>query len=118
MARRWVILLHAVLEIVLSLLAVFGLFSLGYAAFGRILAPGSCAAPVYAGVPALGDGAALEQTVRGLLWLRAGEVQRYTVVIADAGLDRQGLAVATALVNEEPLVVLCPMGALAEYLVY
>lgn len=117
MARRWVILLHAVLEIFLSLLAVFGLFCLGWLAFGRILAPGDYAAPVYAVVPARGDGAALEQTVRGLLWLRAGELQRYTVVIADAGLDRQGQAVATALVDEEPLVVLCPMGELSEYLV-
>lgn len=110
--------LYAVLEILLSLLAVFGLFCLGWIAFGRILAPGDGSAPVYAVVPARGDGGALEQTVRGLLWLRAGELQRYTVVIADVGLDRRGLAVATALVNEEPRVVLCPMGALTEYLVY
>ena len=72
MARRWVILLHAVLEIFLSLLAVFGLFSLGWLAFGRILAPRDFYAPAYAVVPARGDGAALEQTVRALLWLRAG----------------------------------------------
>ena len=43
--------------------------------------------PAYAVVPARGDGAALEQTVRALLWLRAGELRRYTVVIADDGLD-------------------------------
>ena len=89
MARRWVILLHAVLEIFLSLLAVFGLFSLGWLAFGRILAPRDFYAPAYAVVPARGDGAALEQTVRALLWLRAGELRRYTVVIADDGLGRR-----------------------------
>lgn len=109
--------LHAILEIILSLLAVFGLFSLGWLAFGKLLAPGAPYAPVYAVVPTRGDGAALEQTVRGLLWLRGGEYQRYTVVIADAGLDPVGLAVATTLANEEPKVVLCPMGALEEYLV-
>ena len=82
--------LHAVLEIFLSLLAVFGLFSLGWLAFGRILAPRDFYAPAYAVVPARGDGAALEQTVRALLWLRAGELRRYTVVIADDGLDPLG----------------------------
>jgi len=51
-------LLHAVLEIFLSLLAVFGLFSLGWLAFGRILAPRDFYAPAYAVVPARGDGAA------------------------------------------------------------
>ena len=117
MARRWVILLHAVLEIFLSLLAVFGLFSLGWLAFGRILAPRDFYAPAYAVVPARGDGAALEQTVRALLWLRAGELRRYTVVIADDGLDPLGRAVANALVSREPRVILCPMGALTGYLV-
>ena len=74
-------------------------------------------APAYAVVPARGDGAALEQTVRALLWLRAGELRRYTVVIADDGLDPLGRAVANALVSREPRVILCPMGALTEYLV-
>lgn len=108
--------LHAVLEIVLSLLAVFGLFSLGWLAFGKALAPGDYCAPAYAVVPAKGDGGALEQTVRGLLWLRGGELQRYTVVIADAGLTLKGRAVATALVDREPKVVLCALSELGAYL--
>ena len=117
MARRWVILLYAVLEVLLSLLAVFGLFVLGYLTFSRVLSPGRAAAPAYAVVPAKGDGAALEQTVKGLLWRPAGTGQRYTVVIADAGLDPQGRAVATLLANAQPRVVLCPLDAVAEYLI-
>ena len=109
--------LHAVLEIFLSLLAVFGLLCLGWLTFKHILAPGDCGAPVYTVVPAKGDGAALEQTVRSLLWLRAGEPRPYTVIIADAGLDPQGLAVATTLANEEWKVVLCPLEAVTDYLV-
>ena len=76
--------LYAVLEVLLSLLAVFGLFVLGYLTFSRVLSPGRAAAPAYAVVPAKGDGAALEQTVKRLLWLRTGAGQCYTVVIADA----------------------------------
>lgn len=39
------------------------------------------------------------------------------MVIADDGLDPLGRAVANALVSREPRVILCPMGALTEYLV-
>lgn len=108
--------LHAILEIVFSLLAVFGLFALGWVAFGRALAPTDRYSPAYAVVPVRGDGAGLEQTVRGLLWLRGGEYGRYTVVIADDGLDPAGRAVADALVGREPGVVLCPSAELEEYL--
>ncbi len=48
-------------------------------------------------VPASGDGAHLEQDVKGLLWLLGGELARFTIVIADGGLDGTGRAVAAAL---------------------
>ena len=108
---------YAVLEILLALLAAFGLFALLALLLGRLFLPGPGAAPAYAVVPARGDGAALEQTVKGLLWLRAGTGQRYTVVIADAGLGPQGLAVATRLANAQPRVVLCPLEAVTGYLI-
>lgn len=108
--------LHTVLETLLSLLAVFGLFSLGWLLFGRLLAPSEYSSAVYAVIPARGDGGALEQTVRALLWLRAGDLRRYTVIIADVGLDAEGRAVAAVLSNREPRVIVCPMEALTEYL--
>ena len=49
-------------------LAAFGLVSLGWLALGLLLLPGSCAARMV--VCAEGDGGGLEQTVKGLLWLR------------------------------------------------
>lgn len=101
--------LHALLEMVLSLLAVLGLLSLGWLLFGRLLAPGGCAAPVFAIIPAQGDGAALEQAVKELLWLRAGEIARYTVVVADAGLTPDGVAVAQKLAQREPGILLCAL---------
>lgn len=101
--------LHALLEMLLSLLAVLGLLSLGWLLFGRVLTPGPFSAPAFTVVPARGDGSALEQTVRGLLWLRAGELRRYTVVIADAGLDGNGAAVAQRLAQREPGIVLCTL---------
>ena len=109
--------LHAVFEILLSFLAAFGLFSLGHLIFSRLLSPGPAAASAYAVVPAKGDGAALEQTVKRLLWLRAGTHQCYTVIIADAGLDTQGLTVATLLANAQPRVVFCPLDSVAKYLI-
>ena len=55
--------LQAIVEILLSLLAVFGLLCLSWLLFGRLLSPASWSAPAYAVVPARGDGAGLEQTV-------------------------------------------------------
>ena len=78
--------------------------------FGRLLTPvgGGGGGPVYAVVPASGDGAHLEQDVKGLLWLRGGELARFTIVIADGGLDGTGRAVAAALLARGQGIVLCP----------
>ena len=90
------------------ILAAAGLLSLGWLLFGRLVRPAGGAGQVYAVVPAAGDGAGLEQTVKGLLWLRDGELARFTVVIADDGLDETGRAVAAALLAGSRGVVLCP----------
>lgn len=80
--------LYAAGEIILSLLAVFGLFSALWLLFRRAMfaqagdQPGACAV-----VAARGDGSGLEQTVKELLWLRLGGARHYAVLIADAGLD-------------------------------
>ncbi|MCI2106391.1 MAG: hypothetical protein LKK00_06665 [Intestinimonas sp.] len=94
-------------QIVLSLLAVFGLFSLGWLLFGRLLAPSVWTSPVFAVIPARGNGVSLEQTVKGLLWLRAGNLQRYTILIADYGLDAEGRTVADLLAADHPGVAVC-----------
>lgn len=117
MARRWIVLLYAAFEVLLSLLAVFGLFSALWLLFRRALfARAGEETRACAVVAAQGDGSGLEQTVKELLWLRLGGARHYTVLIADAGLDARGRAMAAALVNSLPEVVVCPMERLADYL--
>lgn len=77
------------------LLAAFGLVSLGWLALGALLLPGRCDARLT--VSAQGGGEGLEQTVRGLVWLRRTGLWRGEIVIEDCGLDREGLALARAL---------------------
>ena len=108
--------MNAIWQVLLALLAAVGLLSLGWLLFGRLVRPAGGAGQVYAVVPAAGDGAGLEQTVKGLLWLRDGELARFTVVIADDGLDETGRAVAAALLAGSRGVVLCPAERLGEYL--
>ena len=109
--------LYAAGEMILSLLAVFGLFSALWLLFRRAMyaqagdQPGACAV-----VAARGDGAGLEQTVKELLWLRLGGARRYTVLIADAGLDPKGRATAAALANSLPQVLVCPAERLSDYM--
>lgn len=104
------------MEAGLSLLAAAGLIALGWVLFGRLLTPvGGGGEEVYAVVPAHGSAAGLERTVDGLLWLRGGELARFTIVIADSGLDETGRAVAAALLNREQGLALCPAQRLGEY---
>ena len=80
------------------LLAAFGLMSLGWLALGALLLPGNCDTCLT--VRARGGGEGLEQTVRGLLWLRHTGLWKGEIVIVDCGLDGAGLALARALAGK------------------
>ena len=79
-------------------LAAFGLVSLGWLALGALLLPGRC--DVRLTVSARDGGEGLEQTVRGLLWLRRTGLWRGEVVIEDCGLDEDGAALARMLAGK------------------
>ncbi len=106
--------MRAILEVILSLLAVVGLLTLAWLFFGHTLSPaGGEKACVL--VPGQGDGGELEQSVIGLLWLRDGGMMTGRVVIVDCGLNDSGKAVAATLCLREPGVDLCPVEKLPEY---
>ncbi len=107
--------MHPVLEVLLALLCAAGLLALGWVLFGRLLTPvgGRSGGPVCAVVPAAGDGETLEHDVRGLCWLRGGNLADFTIIIADAGLDDGGRAAAAALLDRTPGLVYCPMEQLS-----
>ena len=104
-------------EAVLAFLAAGGLLWLCRALFGRLLVPTwRTHGGVYAVVPAAGDGENLEYDVKSLLWLRGGQRARFTIVIADQGLNEMGRAAAGALLARDQGVVVCPMEGLSQYL--
>ena len=108
--------LDGILQAVLALLAAVGLLALGWTLFGWLLAPSEGDGPVYAVVPAAGEGAHLEQDVKRLLWLRGQQKKGFTIVIADGGLDPAGRAVAAALLTGATGVVVCPADQLGAYI--
>ena len=108
--------MDGILQVVLTVLAAIGLLALGWAAFDRLAAPADWGGPVYAVVPAAGDGTYLEQNVKSLLWLRGKRNSRFTIVIADDGLNPAGRAVAAALLTYATGVVVCPIDRLGEYI--
>ena len=87
-----------IIQFFLILLVALGLVSLGWLALGALLLPGCCA--VRRVVPARGGGEGLEQTVKGLLWLRHTGLWRGEIVIEDCGLDGDGAALARALAEK------------------
>ena len=68
-----------------------------YRGFSRGLRAGE---PGLAGAGAFAAAGGLEQTVKGLLWLRRSGLWRGEVVIEDCGLDEDGAALARALAEE------------------
>ena len=104
------------MEVVLALLAATGLLCLCWLFFERLGAGDTpWGHPVYAVVPADGDGESLEGDVKRLLWLQGGQCH-LSVIIADRGLTQTGMAAATALLAQNPGLVVCPMERLGEYL--
>lgn len=107
--------MQILLDALLALFAAVGIAALGWLLFGRMWlsreGPG-----IRAVVPARGDGAGLEQTVRGALWLRDCAGGRCAVVIVDCGLNEQGRALAQLLADREPEVWLCPGGHLETWI--
>ena len=81
------------------LLMAFGALCLLWVVLGRLLLPGRC--PVRAVVAGMGQGEGLEQTVKGLLWLRSAGLWRGMVVIEDCGLDPAGVRLARALARQD-----------------
>lgn len=108
--------MDGILQVVLAVLAAIGLLALGWVAFDRLTAPADWGGPVYAVVPAAGEGPHLEQDVKSLLWLRGRQNSRFTIVIADGGLNPAGRAVAAALLTDATGVVVCPADRLSEYI--
>lgn len=80
-------------------LVAFGIVCLIWLAVGRLLLPGSCA--VRAVVKGVGGGDGLEQTVKGLLWLRRTGFWQGVVVIEDGGLDQAGRLLAQTLARQD-----------------
>ena len=92
----------SVLELLVVLLAAFGLVCLAWLVFGKLVLPvGQEGTRTVAQVTAQDSGSGLEHTVSGLLWLRRTGLWRGTVVIHDPGLNPEGLAVAMALAVQD-----------------
>ena len=88
----------SIFELIAALLAAFGLVSLGWLAIGALLLPAVCPARMV--VEAKGSGDGLEQSVKAILWLRRTGLWWGDVVIEDCGLDREGVALALALADQ------------------
>ena len=107
--------MRAILEVILSLLAVAGLLSLSWLLLGQILTPAGNRETLSL-IPGKGDGEDLEQSVRGLLWLRGGGLLTGGIVIVDCGLSPTGRAIAAALCLREPGVEICPLSEVSVYI--
>lgn len=97
------------MEMILALLCVAVLLVTGRLLLLHLLSPTQQGtAPVFAVIPAAGDGEGLEHTLRHLHWLREEKLSHFTLLIVDAGLTPAGRALVTALQRKDPALLFCP----------
>ena len=102
-------------DTLLAAVCVLGLAFVAWWLFGRLFRP-MPGQGVRVLIPGRGEGEDLEQTVRGLMWLRGLGLLSCPVVIADVDLTPQGWELALRLTTRWPGVVLWPVSALEEYI--
>ena len=96
-------------ETVLALLIAALLLCLSRLLFIRLVSPHQAGAlPVFAVLPASGEGQGLEQAIRHLEWLRAEKLSQFTIVIVDGGLTPAGQDLVQALRRKIPGLLFCP----------
>lgn len=98
--------MYLVLEIGLILMGLAGGCCVLCALYGRMLLPDSPAG-CWAVIWGRGAGEELEQQVRSLMWLHSCGLLRCSVVVADAGLNADGRALAVRLAGRYPALMLC-----------
>ena len=103
------------LDAVTAVVCVLGLTGALWWLLGRILRP-LPRRSAFVLLRGQGDGAGLEQTVRGFVWLRGLGLLRVPILIADLGLDPRGREIALRLCAQWPGVILWPVGDLGDYL--
>lgn len=97
------------MEMILALLCVAVLLVTGRLLLLHLLSPTQQGTvPVFAVIPAAGDGEGLEHTLRHLHWLREEKLSHFTLLIVDAGLTPAGRALVNALQRKDPALLFCP----------
>ena len=107
------------MDILLTILAVFGVLALGWLLFERLITPVELRrnGALYAVIRASGEAGELEQEINGLNWMFAeGKIRLTRIIIADAGLSEGGHQVVRQLQKKWPDLVLCPADQVREQL--
>ena len=107
--------MESVLEILSAVLCILGLAGFIWWLAGRLLRPLPCGRACIV-LQGRGEGAELEQSVRGFLWLRSLGLLKAPILIADLGLSSGGREIALRLCARWPGIVLWPAEELGEYL--
>ena len=102
-------------ETIAATLCVLGLMGCFWWLTGRLLRPLPCG-NAFILLRGRGEGDALEQSVRGFIWLRGLGLLKAPILIVDLGLSQRGREIALRLCARWPGVILWPGEDLGAYL--
>lgn len=97
------------MEILMALLCAALLLWFNRLIFTRLISPlQQGTVPIFAVIPASGNGEGLEQTLRHLQWLQREKLSQFTLLIVDAGLSPEGQALMQNLQRKDASLLFCP----------
>ena len=97
------------LQIVCALAGVSVIFGVVWFVYGTLRTPVRCGkgAEIYTVVSVRNSAEGLEQTLDGLIWLRENGVLESRILIADCGMDEEGMALAGQAVKKYGRIAIC-----------
>ncbi len=95
-------------DCLIALFAAIGILAVLWLVIGKILSPAPAVPSGLVEVlPASGDGRRMEGQVRSILWQNACQGISCPLILADCGLDAEGLKAAGCLLRRWPALQLC-----------
>ena len=107
------------LQIVIALAGISVIFGVCWFVYGTLRTPVRCGkgAGVNLVVSAQGGAEGLEQTLDGLMWLRENGVLDAQLLIADCGLNEEGLTLAGQAVRKYGRIAICKAEDVRQWIV-
>ena len=111
--------MNSFLQIFIALAAITIIFGIIWSLFGSLQTPIQCGkgTGIATVIAVHGNAEGLEQTLKGLIWLRESGVMLGQIILVDAGLNHEGLILSRLILKKYTGVVVCKAEDVAQWII-